>query len=248
MHPVARELLEHDRRRARGDSTDGGRSVPIGQAPTGCVRLMSTAGQSAKRARRPVPKDRTADERCASSSTARPAIGGCATSSSSSTATSPTTSSSATRAAASPTDDLRQLALMAIIHAVERFDPDVGVAFSTFASRTIEGELKRYFRDRTWSVRPAAPRPGAAPRAPAGRRGPDPAARSVADRRRAGLDARRQRGPRARGARGRRGPPGRQPRPVPVAGRRRRDARRSRAGRRPTRASGKSTARSSCGS
>jgi RNA polymerase sigma-B factor len=51
-------------------------------------------------------------------------------------------------------DDLRQLALIAIIHAVERFDPDVGVAFSTFASRTIEGELKRYFRDRTWSVRP----------------------------------------------------------------------------------------------
>jgi RNA polymerase sigma-B factor len=53
-----------------------------------------------------------------------------------------------------PADDLRQLALMAIIHAVERFDPEVGVAFSTFASRTIEGELKRYFRDRTWSVRP----------------------------------------------------------------------------------------------
>jgi RNA polymerase sigma-B factor len=51
-------------------------------------------------------------------------------------------------------DDLRQLALIAIIHAVERFDPDIGVAFSTFASRTIEGELKRYFRDRTWSVRP----------------------------------------------------------------------------------------------
>jgi RNA polymerase sigma-B factor len=43
---------------------------------------------------------------------------------------------------------------MASIHAVERFDPEVGVAFSTFASRTIEGELKRYFRDRTWSVRP----------------------------------------------------------------------------------------------
>lgn len=53
-----------------------------------------------------------------------------------------------------PTDDLRQLALMAIIHATERFDPEMGVAFSTFASRTIEGELKRYFRDRTWSVRP----------------------------------------------------------------------------------------------
>ena len=51
-------------------------------------------------------------------------------------------------------DDLRQVALLAIVHAVERFDPDVGVAFSTFASRTIEGEIKRYFRDRTWSVRP----------------------------------------------------------------------------------------------
>lgn len=51
-------------------------------------------------------------------------------------------------------DDLRQLGLVAIIHAVDRFDPEMGVAFSTFASRTIEGELKRYFRDRTWSVRP----------------------------------------------------------------------------------------------
>ena len=53
-----------------------------------------------------------------------------------------------------PEDDLRQIALLAIVHAVERFDPEVGVAFSTFASRTIDGELKRYFRDRTWSVRP----------------------------------------------------------------------------------------------
>ena len=51
-------------------------------------------------------------------------------------------------------DDLRQVALLALIHAVERFDPERGVGFATFASRTIEGELKRYFRDRTWSVRP----------------------------------------------------------------------------------------------
>lgn len=51
-------------------------------------------------------------------------------------------------------DDLRQLSLLAIIAAVERFDPDLGVSFGTFASRTIEGECKRYLRDRTWIVRP----------------------------------------------------------------------------------------------
>lgn len=51
-------------------------------------------------------------------------------------------------------DDLRQLSLLAIIAAVERFDPDLGVTFGTFASRTIEGECKRYLRDRTWIVRP----------------------------------------------------------------------------------------------
>lgn len=51
-------------------------------------------------------------------------------------------------------DDLRQVALIAVLHAVERFDPDRGVSFRTFASRTIEGELKRHLRDRSWSVRP----------------------------------------------------------------------------------------------
>jgi RNA polymerase sigma-B factor len=51
-------------------------------------------------------------------------------------------------------DDVRQVASIALVLAVERFDPDLGVAFTTFASRTIEGECKRYLRDRTWSVRP----------------------------------------------------------------------------------------------
>jgi RNA polymerase sigma-B factor len=53
-----------------------------------------------------------------------------------------------------PADDLQQVALLTVLRAVERFDPERGIEFSTFASRTIEGELKRYFRDRTWSVKP----------------------------------------------------------------------------------------------
>ena len=51
-------------------------------------------------------------------------------------------------------DDLVQIAMLGILKAVERFDPDRGIPFSSFASRTVNGEIKRYFRDRTWAVRP----------------------------------------------------------------------------------------------
>ncbi|MFA5884691.1 MAG: SigB/SigF/SigG family RNA polymerase sigma factor [Acidimicrobiia bacterium] len=52
-----------------------------------------------------------------------------------------------------PNDDLRQVAFVGLVKAVERFDPDRGVPFVSFAVPTITGEIKRHFRDRTWSVR-----------------------------------------------------------------------------------------------
>lgn len=50
-------------------------------------------------------------------------------------------------------EDLQQVAMVGLVKSVDRFDPEYGVGFSTFAGRTIEGELKRHFRDKTWAVK-----------------------------------------------------------------------------------------------
>jgi RNA polymerase sigma-B factor len=50
-------------------------------------------------------------------------------------------------------DDLVQVARFGLMNAIDRFDPERGVKFTTFAGRTVIGELKHHFRDHAWSLR-----------------------------------------------------------------------------------------------
>lgn len=53
-----------------------------------------------------------------------------------------------------PFDDLLQVACVGLLKAIDRFDPANGAAFSSYALPTMLGEVRRYFRDHSWTVRP----------------------------------------------------------------------------------------------
>jgi len=52
-----------------------------------------------------------------------------------------------------PLEDIVQVGFVGLLMAIERFEPERGLEFSTFATPTIVGEIKRYFRDKSWTVR-----------------------------------------------------------------------------------------------
>jgi RNA polymerase sigma-B factor len=52
-----------------------------------------------------------------------------------------------------PMDDLQQVAALGLLKAIDRFDPSMGTSFSSYAVPTITGEVRRHFRDHTWSIR-----------------------------------------------------------------------------------------------
>ncbi len=82
-----------------------------------------------------------------------------------------------------PLDDLIQVGTIGLIKAIDRFDPSRGNKLASFATPTILGEIRRHFRDRSWTARcpPRAPHaPAPLPSPPAAPAPPPPRSRSSA--------------------------------------------------------------------
>ncbi len=84
-----------------------------------------------------------------------------------------------------PHDDLVQVGTIGLIKAVDRFDLGRGVEFSTYATPTVVGEIKRHFRDKGWAIRPPRRLQELRLHADQRHRGAQPLARPLPDRRRA---------------------------------------------------------------
>jgi RNA polymerase sigma-B factor len=61
------------------------------------------------------------------------------------------------RRGAEPAEDLMQVGYVGLMKAINRFDPALGVSLAAYAQPTIQGELRRHFRDRRWPVRASRP-------------------------------------------------------------------------------------------
>ncbi len=52
-----------------------------------------------------------------------------------------------------PLEDIVQVGFLGLVKAIDRFEPELGNEFTTFATPTVAGEIKRYFRDKGWAIR-----------------------------------------------------------------------------------------------
>ena len=86
------------------------------------------------------------------------------------------------RHAREPLEDLCQVANLGLVKAVDRFDPDRGIAFTSYAVPTILGELKRHFRDRTWTIHVSRSVQESVARVEKAHRGAAPGARPLPER------------------------------------------------------------------
>ena len=161
--PTENDATLHEARHA--GATDPVAAAESGDAgPTDPRRPRRPDAAPPRSSRLAVDRERT--RACSSTCRAPPkatrGASGPATPSSSCTCRSSSTWPGGSATAASPTTTSCRSATIGLIKSVDRFDLDRGVEFSTYATPTIVGEIKRHFRDKGWAVRVPAAAAGAA--------------------------------------------------------------------------------------